>query len=178
MTFPELTLCITYSFLHRVHLYVIFLTCFIILTACSTIPQIYVNDCFLILNAKPECNNFFEHLINNLLVYLSTWKPSRTIHYLLLTLKSHEIRMDHHLLLCIVNPPYRIIPYNILWTSLVPKQLKINLLNHAWRICSSSNQVQKEVSFTKHILAANGYPYTFLSSLVHEFNHIKLIGSA
>ena len=30
--------------------------------AYSTMPQIYVDDCFLILNAKPECNNFFEHL--------------------------------------------------------------------------------------------------------------------
>ena len=68
------------------------------------------------------------------------------------------------------------------WTSFVPKQFKINLvnclLNRAWRICSSSELFQTEVSFIKDILAANGYPYTFLNSLIHKFNHRKLIGSA
>ena len=52
------------------------------------------------------------------------------------------------------------------------------LLNRAWRICSSSELFQTEVSFIKDILAANGYPYTFLNSLIHKFNHRKLIGSA
>ena len=79
--------------------------------------------------------------------------------------------MDHLLLLCIVNPPSQ--DYT-LWTSLVSKQLKVNL---AVKPRSSSNQFQKEVSFIKHIPTANGYPYTFLNSLVHKFNHIKLIGS-
>ena len=43
---------------------------------------------------------------------------------------------------------------------------------------SSSDLFQKEVSFIKDILAANGYPQTFLNSLVHKFNHRKLTSSA
>ena len=45
-------------------------------------------------------------------------------------------------------------------------------------ICSSSDLFQKEVSFIKDILAANGYPQTFLNNLVHKLNHRKLTGSA
>ena len=82
--------------------------------------------------------------------------------------------MNHHLLLCIVNPPSQ----DILWTSLVPKQLKINLLNHAWRICSSTNQFQKEVSFYQTHSSSEWLSITILNSLVHKFNLIKLIGSA
>ena len=98
----HLCLCITYFFLHRVHFYVIFLICFAIITSCSTIPQIYVDDYFLILNAKPECNNFFEHL-NQQFPSLSFNMETKLEH----TLPSLDIkiRMDHYLLLCIVNPP-------------------------------------------------------------------------
>ena len=67
------------------------------------------------------------------------------------------------------------------WTSFVPKQFKINLvnslLNRAWKICSSSDLSEKEVSFIKDMLAANGHPQTFLNSLVHKFKQRKLTGS-
>ena len=140
----------------------------------------YVDDCFLIFSNKLECNQFFEHL-NQQHSSLSFTMESESDH----TLPFLDIKITRNQDGSLSTSMYRKPTFSGLylkWTSFVPKQFKINLvnclLNRAWRICSSSELFQTEVSFIKDILAANGYPYTFLNSLIHKFNHRKLIGSA
>ena len=139
----------------------------------------YVDDCFLLFNDKVECNSFFEHFN----------QQHSSVSFTVETESDHTLPFLDIKITCNQNRSFSTTMYRkptfsglyLKWTSFVPKQFKINLsnslLNRAWKICYSSELFQKEVSFIKDILAANGYPQTFLNSLVHKFNHRKLTGS-
>ena len=126
----------------------------------------YVDDCFLLFNDKIKCNSFFEHF-NQQHSSISFTMETESDH----TLPFLDIKITRNQDGSFFTTTYRKPTFSGLylkWISFLPKQFKINLvktlLNRAWKICSSSDLFQKEGSFIKEILAANGYPQTFLKS--------------
>ena len=76
---------------------------------------------------------------------------------------------------CLETSVYRKPTYSGLymqWDSYLPKVYKrglvIGLVNKAWRICSSFAGFHQELTFLQSVLAANGYPRSFVDNCVKQ----------
>ena len=131
----------------------------------------FVDDVFLIFSEKLQSDDFFKHMNDQ--------HPNITF--------TREDECDNHLPFldilvsrdqdgAISTSVYRKPSYSGLylkWDSYVPRQFKLGLvkclINRAWRICSSEELFNKEVTFIKQVLSANGYPRNFVTNCVNKF---------
>ena len=67
------------------------------------------------------------------------------------------------------------------YDSFVPVQFKHSLINglfsRAWKLCSSSDIFQNEITYIKQLLTANGFPYHIINKQLKCFHKAKSTNS-
>ena len=138
----------------------------------------YVDDTFLIFSNEQDSISFFEHMNcqhPNISFTIET-ENDDCLPFLDVLVSRKDGSLE--------TSVYRKSTFSGLYMkydSFVPAQFRHSLINglfsRAWRLCSSSDIFQNEITYIKQLLTANGFPYHIINKLLKRFLKSKSTNS-